>query len=199
MKKQNKDLLIKQRAILNATQDLKLVRTLSKLSTDQLFNEYGIKIPKRLPRVKQFPSNLSRAFARKRFQEQLEKFQYAKQKGFTTIEARRIKGKKRIEIDKLMKGQKLIRDAIGGMTTKAQRMKQWATWTNKDNKGYQFPKEYEFIAKEINRRKGLKAVNGLGYAAVYYSFVNGTDIETEMTRLQVDKFDSSKYKVLATI
>ena len=193
--KPNKQLEIKKRAIYNATLDPKLVKQLSKFSNDQLLINYGIRVPKRLPKIKTFASSLQKSLRRQKYLEQLEKYQYAKQKGFTPEEARRIKRKKRVEIDKLMEGQKLLREAVGGMTTKEQRMRQWATWTNKDNKGYQFPKEYEFIAKEINKQKGLKRNHGLGYAAVYFAFINNSNIETEMGRLTVDKLQPDYYRI----
>lgn len=198
--KPNKQLEIKKRAIYNATLDPKLVKQLSKLSNDQLLINYGIRVPKRLPKVKTFASSLQKSLRRQKYLDQLEKYQYAKQKGFTPEEARRIKRRKRVEIDKLMEGQRLLREAIGGMTSKEQRMRQWATWTNKEGKGYQFPKEYEFLAKEINRRtifegKRLKKNHGLGYAAVYFAFINNSDINTEWAKLSVDRAQPDYYRI----
>jgi hypothetical protein len=189
--------LIRERTIKNLTGDTELARAYRSRSNERIFQELGIRIPDRVPRLKEArnrgtAAETVRTYVRSRptVREQpvVERFIERAAREERAPKVKREKKPKSIsgeEIDPKL--EQWSKTSIAG------RKDLWRRWSN--NKKQEMPKEIRRLAFKINREAGLTdQTAAYGFAVIYYAFVRGEPIELWKKRLVPDRdFDGEVY------
>ena len=185
-------------AIRNKTADPKLARKARTWSDKKIYEELGVKIPKKAPRLKPLPrdkKDLHKLQTRKT--RLLKKYIYGRSIGLTAEEANRVRRykKEKIASTRQYKQQKKLSfRKYQNITNKEKRLDLWSDWSKDDN----LPPEVHRIAKEINSETSNKSgrlddTDKYGYAVAFYMFIENQTAEEVLEYLKVDRYDGNRY------
>jgi hypothetical protein len=178
--------LRRYRSVVNATGDVKLARQMRGRSESYIFATYGIKVPKKAPRLKEYTKET-------RYRKQLEvrRYRYAIERGVKPQEA--LKLKKRsfkyieekaryytpVEPPKTVKAKpvELSRDA---------RIKKWSSWSKKANKEG-FPPYLKNKAQEINIKNGFDVNSKYGFTVMFYAYIENEPTSKWLKLIKADR------------
>lgn len=160
-------------------------------SDKRLYEELGIKVTKRTPKLKPVKVSSKNYYNRK-----LEKFLYARGQGLDPIEAKKLTPYSNKKIASTSRYQELKSKKFT-TTNKVKRIDMWAKWSENDNKN--MPPEIKKFAIDINRntkirKRTLDDTDSYGYVVAYYIFVENQNEERVLETVKPDPFDS--YRIL---
>ena len=81
--------------------------------------------------------------------------------------------------------------------TKDERKQLWSIWSKEDGK--LFPKELVDLANKINDKNGYDPNDAYGFAVVFYTFIEATNINDIEEVMEKDKFDGDIYRKVTAI
>jgi len=149
-------------AVRNAYADVETARKARYWSDERIYNELGVVLPKRVPKLRTF-----KQVTIQRKQRELKRFQEAKNAGINIDLAIRLKSTSRNKV-----------------TSVRERLDQWRIWASNDT----FPRMLVSEAMKINRSEGLDPHASYGYTTVFYAYVENESIDKWHGELKADKF-----------
>jgi len=130
---------------------------------DRIIIETGVKLPKKVPELKELtPAQI------KRKQQERKRFEYAKSIGGFTVE-QQIKARKQ--------GMKSI-------ATKKTRTSQWGRWIKEDK----LPRQYVNQAHALNLKNGFDKNASYGFQVVWYAYIEDVPVAEMEKSLKKDYF-----------
>lgn len=158
------------RSVLNATGDVAFARSMRGRSDTYIFENYGIKIPKKTPEIKTYTKET-------RYKKQLEtrRYRYAVERGIRPQDAVKLK-KSSFEVieEKARYYTPVNRPIVIKKPSKDElrdrRIKRWGEWSKKENRE-NFPKFIKNMAMQINVKRGFDVNSKYGYTVVFYSYI----------------------------
>ena len=160
-------------------------------SDKRLYDELGIKVTKRTPKLKPVKASSKNYYNRK-----LEKFLYARGQGLDPFDAKKLTPYSNKKIASTSR-YKEIKTKKFTASNKEKRIDMWAKWSENDNRD--MPPEIKKFAIEINRntkirKRTLDDTDSYGYVVAYYIFVENQNEEIVKETVKPDPFDS--YRIL---
>lgn len=193
------------RLIVNTYQDSKLAKKYQSASDTTLYNDLGIKIPKKydtkipeLKKIKQ-PTVKQRSY----YKRKLEKFQESRQNGIN-VEASILLRKKTF-IKKKIKSNNIFQDdPIGksnfSLEDRERRKEIWKEWSSNNNKN--FPPEIELQAIDLNRSQGFDDYDRFGFAYMYYAYLeNSYSVASSIVKPQkygIETYSNARRRITVT-
>lgn len=191
---------IKYRAIRNATYDPAEARRAREWSVDRIEQYYGIRVPKRLPKLRPIPRSEShyrrlRAAALLR----LRKYHYLRAYGIPSRIARKLKNLSWQDIYSYIEDQEYDEEPKWEVPDEPEQRarKKWNKWSQAAAEGRdEFPDWVKDMAAWINGEEGLDENARYGYAVVWSAYVLGVDVETARQTLAPDDYAGNFYEGL---
>ena len=179
------------RSVLNATGDVKLARELRGRSESYIYENYGIKVASKIPKIKTLSKET-------KYKKQLEsrKYQYAIARGFKpdkALELRKTSFKTIEERARYLtprEPQKTVKPSKPQISRK-DRIKKWSNWSKKDNRD-SFPSVIKNQAQQINIKKGFEINAKYGFTVMFYAY-----IEQESTKKWLDLIKADRVTEMA--
>lgn len=174
------------RVVVNATGDVKLARQLRARSDQFIYENYGIKVTKTIPKIREVSKE-----TRYKKQLQARKVRYAIERGVPVEQAIKLKKTSFNEIEKRARyytpvnPPKSVRISKPESTRK-DRIEHWREWSKKENKEG-FPMFIKRQAERINLKMGFDVNAKYGYTVMFYSYIEKESISKWLKLIQADK------------
>lgn len=174
------------RSVLNATGDVALARSMRGRSDTYIFENYGIKIPKKTPEIKTYTKET-------RYKKQLEtrRYRYAVERGIRPQDALKLKkssfqvieekARYYTPVDRPKKIKKLTDEEM-----RDRRVKKWSLWSKKDNKDG-FPDFIKSQAQEINLKHGFDINAKYGFTVMFYAYIENESKDKWLKLIKADR------------
>lgn len=184
------------RNVRNYTGDVELARKARSWSDEKIFNELGIKLNKRVPKLVEYTPETY-----KRRQTEIQKFKIAIVRGYTPQEAYTLKRKSYKQIEP----QRSVMFPSHS-NTKANKRKIWQSWAKEDD----YPQYIKEAVRRVNQLNGFNRTKNpktgkwdepdYGWAVVYYAYYYNITIDEAMQRLRPEAGTGGDfYKSLTTL
>ena len=183
------------RAIRNAYGDPALANKYRSRSDTVIYNDLGIRVPKKMPQLKPMPSEA----LRKKQARRLERIQYGISIGLSVKEAKQLYDYKEAKIKSTRRYlDSLRRPNYTSAVERKRRYMLWRNWAINNT----LPPALHRSARNFNRREehkdktplGVKA--DFGYAMVYYIYVEGYTEAKARRTIAPDDFDDTAIRYL---
>lgn len=183
--------------VLNAYKDVKLAQKARGWSDEHIFNELGLKIPKKTPKRQALPTTKRQ---KQYYERKLNNVRYGTQIGLTGQEAKKVSSFKRTKIEatkEFIKQKSLMPDIRNLPSSKQGRKDLYKNWGQNDS----MPPELHYLAEKINKNtmgannNRFDETAGYGYIVVFWTFVEYGDITEELIKrtqewVKPDRYDS---------
>jgi len=183
------------RAIRNAYGDPALADKYKSRSDTEIYNDLGIRVPKKMPQLKPMPSEA----LRKKQARRLERYQYGRSLGLSVKEAKQLYDYKAERIKSTQRYREtLTKPNYTSAVERKRRYMFWRNWAIDKT----LPPALHRLARSINRREEHKdktplgAKADFGYALVYYMYVEGLTEAEARKRIAPDDFDDTAIRYL---
>jgi len=184
---------IKYEAVRNLTYDSKLARQARSFSFETLIEQYGTNIldykKKGLKAVPRTPEELEKSRL------PLHKFNYAKSKGVSPLEAMEYMRMDYKSIDEYIRFERPKRLASKyeqgrKIPTKEDRLNKWKYFSSNKN---DMPPALEERAKRLNTSKGLNENDSYGFIVIFYAYSENSSIAKWANIINADKAGVNYY------
>lgn len=179
-------------AVRNATLDPSLARKARGWSDDRILETLGVRVPKKIPKLKDLPKGNKLLQRQLVAQRKIAKYQYARTRG-ATIE--RAKTLKTASWERVREQTQVKPDTRKRYTAEERenRMDKWSEWSRRNN----FPPSIKKMVYQINREAGFDPNAKYGWAVMFYSYIENEAIDKWTEQLEPDPHDGDKY-IIAT-
>lgn len=172
------------RSVLNATGDVQLARSMRGRSNSYIYQNYGVKIPKKTPEIKTYSKSTL-------YKKKLDTrhYRYAVERGIKPQDAIKLKkvsfeiieekARYYTPVDRPKRIKKLTTEEM-----RDRRIKRWSNWSKKDN---DFPQLIKNIAEGINVKHGFDVNAKYGYTVMFYAFIEGESKKKWEKLIKADK------------